>query len=147
MPTLYGSNGKDSRHFPIDGKVRLLGGLYWGSMCPLEISCLTRKRWTYKERALVSPVETSCKKERPYWFLTLRWLVSAAGNVECTLKRKRHDSWTPTSAVAKAVQKRTSQILVVLGCGSQKQQPSRTSPRPEEQGVWKLYVDGRRASC
>lgn len=29
MPTLYGSNGKDSRHFPIDGKVRLLGGLYW----------------------------------------------------------------------------------------------------------------------
>lgn len=83
------------------------------------------------------------QKRETILILTLRWLVSAAGNVECTLKRKRHDSWTPTSAVAKAVQKRTSQILVVLGCGSQKQQPSRTSPCPEEQGVWKLYVDGR----
>lgn len=76
--------------------------------------------------------------------LTLRWLVSAAGNLECTLNRKRYDSLTPASAVAKAVQKRRpSQILVVFGCGSQKQQLSRTYPHPEAQGVWKLCVDGK----
>lgn len=79
--------------------------------------------------------------------LTLWWLGSAARNLECTLHRKHYDTLTPTSAVAKAVQKRrTSQTLVVLGGGSQKQQLSRTYPRPE-QGVWKLCVDGKQASC